>query len=387
MNAPATRSVLLLLLTAASPALAQQPEPDFQIAPRGYVQFDWRGYPDWEVPTGTGRLNREPFETRRVRLGFDGRVKRVSFEVTVDPQDGDGVAVKDAYAQVRLSRALRLRVGQFKVPGPREYQSSARSIEFLERAALADSLAAGRDIGGMLTGEIGERLDYQAGVFAGDGNGRDERAGVTGAGRVVWHHVDDLEVGGSLGIGRTEADDTEAPNGLIGRSSSGYRFFDELYVDGWRVRGGVDGEWSPGPWRVRAEFLRADEQRRGQGLDFEDLPRAVGIGWSAAVTRQFNRREGSARRRWRELDVSLRVDRLGFDDSGGSGLESIRPRATNIRPRSVTSSTLGLSWRATAWTRVMTNATWESYSDARTGPRPPHDSVWAFATRLQIELP
>ena len=380
--------VVVAFLLPAAPVLAQQ-EPSVEFSPRGYVQFDWREYPDWDVPLGTNRLNREQYEARRVRVGVDGRVKRVSFELTVDPQDADGVLVKDAYAQVRFTRAFRLRVGQFKVPGGREYQSSARSIEFLERAALSESLGAGRDIGGMLTGEIGSGFDYQAGVFAGDGNGRDERAGVTGAGRAVWHEWNDIEIGGSFGMSRTEAVDTEAPNGLLGRSSSGFRFFDELYVHGWRFRSGVDGEWSPGPWRIRGEFLRADEQRRGQGLDFEDLPRAVGTGWSAEVSRQFGRRAQNPRVfRWREVDVNLRVDRLGFDDSGpSSGLDSVRARATNIRPRRVTSSTIGASWRTTPWTRVMTNATWEKFSDSRSGPRPGRAGFWAFGTRLQIEFP
>ena len=84
--------VFLLVLSLASTAQAQ-PQPDFEIAPRGYVQFDWRQYPDWDAVPGTNRLNRETFEVRRVRFGVDGRVKRVSFELTVDPQDLDGVAV------------------------------------------------------------------------------------------------------------------------------------------------------------------------------------------------------------------------------------------------------------------------------------------------------
>jgi hypothetical protein len=374
-------------VSCASTSTAQS-TPEFELSPRGYIQFDWREYPDWTVPLGGDRLNRQHLEIRRARVGVDGRWKQVAFEVTVDPQDTDGVLVKDAYGQMRFSRALRLRVGQFKVPGGREYQTSARSIDFMERSALSESLAAGRDIGAMLTGEIGSRLEYQAGVFAGDGNGRGDRAGVTAAGRAEWQLAGDLDVGTSFSISRTEADDTQAPDGLIGRASSGYRFFDGLYVDGWRLRSGADAEWTPGPWRVRGEFPRTGESRHAQGLDFEDLPTAVGTGVSAEVTRQFLRRGGNNRDRWREFDISLRVDWLGFDDNGPeTDRDSVRARATDIRPRSVLAGTAGVSWSPTNWTRVLTNVSREKYSDPRTGPEPGRASFWVFGTRLQLELP
>jgi hypothetical protein len=89
----------------------------FEIAPRGYIQLDWRGFPEWPVTPGTGRLGYDTFEVRRARIGVDGRVRRVSFELSVDPEDDDdGTLLKDAYGQMRFSRAIRLRVGQFKIP-------------------------------------------------------------------------------------------------------------------------------------------------------------------------------------------------------------------------------------------------------------------------------
>ena len=393
-RAPAIRRIaaaILLVACAAPGADAQEtpaPEPAFEVAPRGYVQIDWRGYPDWPIPTGTGRLNHEPVEVRRARVGIDGRWQRVSFEVTVDPQDDDGVMVKDAYAQMRFTRAVRMRVGQFKVPGSREYGRSARTIDFMERAPVADTLAAGRDIGGVAFGEIGRRVTYEAGVFAGDGNGRAARAGATGAGRVEFALIDDLEVGGSVTVGRVDAVETDDPNSLLGRGASGYRFFDQVYVHGLRFRAGADAEWDRGPWRLTGEFLRTEEQRLEQGLEFEDLPRVVGTGWSLAVTRTFGRRGGGARVRWREIDASARLDAVGFDDSGpDTASGSVRPRATDIRPRSVRTATLGVSWSPSRWTRVMTNASWEHYDETRTGPEPGRSRFLTLGARLQVHLP
>lgn len=387
--------VVLVLCLASGAADAQQSQPsatgnsgsEFEFSPRGYIQFDWRGYPEWTVPTGSGRLNREPLEVRRARVGFDGQWGRLSFELTLDPQDADGVLVKDAYGQFRVSRALRLRVGQFKVPGGREYQTSARTLDFLERSAFAESIAAGRDLGVMAIGDLGSRLEYRAGVFAGDGNGRASRAGWTGAGRVLWSLTDDLDIGGSYTAGATSSVDADPPTGLEGRAPSGYRFFERLYVQGLRMRTGADVEWNRGRWLVAGEVLRTYDARGKQGLDFEDLPAVAGLGWSAAVTREFGRGQRSPRTR--EFDVSLRLDQLTFDDTGAStGRDSVRSRATDVRRRGATTLTAAVSWSPWNWTRVMASASAEGYSESRSAPVAGRRGYYFVAgTRLQIELP
>jgi hypothetical protein len=373
----------------AQPAPAGQNDGTFEFAPRGYVQFDWRGYPGWDVPLGSGRLNHEAIEVRRARVGFDGQWRRLSFELTLDPQDADGVLVKDAYGQFRISRALRLRAGQFKLPGGREYGTSARSIVFMERSALSESLAAGRDVGVMATGEIGRRFDYEAGVFAGDGNGRGARSGWTGAGRAEWALTGNLTMSGSFSGGLTSSVDADPPTGLEGRAPSGYRFFEELYVQGLRLRTGADVVWTSRPWTVAGEVLRAYDQRSEQGLDFEDLPGTVGLGWSASITREFGRRSRGPRSRWREFDLSVRLDQLSFDDTGAdTGRDSVRARATDIRARGAATLTTGVSWRPTRWARVLTDASAERYSEPRSAPEAGKRGYYlVIGTRLQVELP
>lgn len=379
----------------ASPAWGQQADAArnadraLEIAPRGYMQLDWRGFPDWTVTPGTGRLTYDTIEVRRARVGVDGRVRRVSFEVTVDPQDeDDGTLLKDAYAQMRFTRAIRLRVGQFKIPGGREYQTSARSLDFMERSALSTSVTPGRDLGAMLTGEIGRKLDYQVGLFAGDGRGRGSRAGRTSAGRVEWRVVPDLEIAGTFSEGRTRAVDADPANGLVGRAPSGYRFFERVYVQGERIRVGADVEWSPRSWRFVAELIRANDEREGQGLDFEDLPSIVATGWSAAVVKQIGRRRGQARSRLREWDLGLRYDQLAFDDAGPeTSSNSVRPRATDVRPRAARALTGSLSWAPTRWGRMIGNAGFERYTEPRTAPEPGRRGYWTLGMRLQLEIP
>jgi hypothetical protein len=226
--------------------------------------------------------------------------------VSVDPRDDDGIFVKDAYAQFRVHRALRIRVGQFKIPGTREYDGSARRLDFLERSPLTESLAVRRDIGARADGRRGP-IEYEFGLFAGDGVGRDERAGLTVAGRLAWQLNRDLQIGASVSDGRTEAVESDDPNGLQGRSPSGYRFLDGVYVQGQRVRVGGDIEWSPGPWRFVGEALQVRDERLEQGLDYEHLPSIIGTGASLSARRRFTAR----------LEGALRYDYLGFDDTGG----------------------------------------------------------------------
>jgi phosphate-selective porin len=361
----------------------------FQLVPRAYIQLDWRGYPDWPVAPGTGRLEYDTFEVRRLRAGVDGRWRRVDFEVTFDPQDGDGTLVKDAYARLRLTRSFRLRAGQFKIPGGREYQTSARNVDFLERSALASALAAGRDLGVMLSGDIAKDLGYETGAFAGDGNGRASRAGLTSASRIGWSPLQGFEVGGSFTLGRTSSTEAAPANGLEGRTASGYRFFERVYVHGLRLRVGADARWQEGPWRVSGEVLRTRDERSEQGLDFENLPAVAGLGWSIGVTRQFGRRAEGARSRWQEWDVGLRLDAIAFDDEGAeTENNSVRPRATDIRSKAAHTLTASLSWAPTRWARLISNVAVERYDEPRSAPeagrRAPY---WTAGTRLQVELP
>ncbi len=105
-----------------------------------------------------------------MRAGATGQWRGARFELTVDPQDVDGTLVKDAYVEFRPG-SYEIRFGQFKPPGSRDYGTSARQTDFLERTALGGSLSAQRDLGVSLHGDIGQHVDYDVGVFAGDNNG------------------------------------------------------------------------------------------------------------------------------------------------------------------------------------------------------------------------
>jgi hypothetical protein len=345
--------------------------------PEAYIQLDWRGYPESPVTPGTGRLEFNTFEVRRMRAGATGQWRGMRFEFTLDPQDIDGTLVKDAYVEFRPG-SYEIRFGQFKPPGSRDYSTSARQTDFLERAALAGSLSAQRDLGTSLHGDIGQHVDYDVGVFAGDNNGAPSRSGLTAAGRLEWEPRGDLILATYGSEGRLSAVDTDPENGLEGRLSSGYRFFENVYVQGRRTRVGGDVEWSPGPFQFTVETLRVRDERREQGVDLDNLPPLVGVATNVTTRWRFARRQ----------DVVLRYEYLGLEDVGPkTDMASVRPRAADVRARAAQALTFGGSWR-TNWLRLMGNAGVEWFSDPRTAPEAGvNRGYWTLGTRLQLELP
>ena len=157
------------------------------------------------------------------------------------------------------------------------------------------------------------------------------------------------------------------------------RFFENVYVQGRRTRFGGDIEWSPGPLQFTVETLRVREERREQGVDFDNLSPLVG------VAANFTTRWRFATRR----DVVLRYEYVGFDDAGPeTDMASVRPRAADVRARSAQAITFGGSWGVTRWLRLMGNAGVEWFSDARTAPDAGvNRGYWTLGTRLQLELP
>jgi hypothetical protein len=160
---------------------------------------------------------------------------------------------------------------------------------------------------------------------------------------------------------------------------SGYRFFNRLYEQGRRFRVGADAEFEVGTWRFNVEGLRVRDERRGQGLDFEDLPSLIARGWAADAHWRF----GKGR------DVGVRYEWIGLDDAGpATGRDSVRPRASDIRAKVAQAVTLGLSWKPHRFFRFMTNAGFERYMEPRSAPEAGRiGNYYTFSNRIQFEWP
>jgi phosphate-selective porin len=376
-------------------------DADVQIGIRGYGQVDFLSFLNWQEADPDGSLTDDEADVRRARLGLDGEWRRVSFQFEGDFTSDEG-NLKDAWMGLRLSRAFRLRVGNMKVPVSREWMTSARNLDFAERALLASALAPGRDWGAMLHGRAGP-VEYGLGAYRGDGRTRRSRAETTGAAHLGLHLGKGFEVGGSFSAGDVAAepaplDAAPDPRGSSAEALSGFEFFREKYVDGRRLRYGADAALIRGPAALKAEYLELREERRGQGAAFDDLPDVVGRGWAVSATwlvtgekkKDNVEPERSVPRGIGAVELGLRYEELRFDDAGdGSGLAGVGDRSRNLRPTGDRAVTGGLSWWPSRYVRLLGNVTVERFEDPLLAPEPAEGrkNYVSLRVRLQVELP
>jgi len=376
----------------------------FKVRVNSYAQGDVRSRRNFtDGDDEEPGLNGTETLLRRARIGLEGEWRRLSFEAMVDPSD-EGEKLKDLYAELRVAKALRIRGGHFKVPVSPEFLTSIAKTDFIERSMLATHLAPARDWGVMASGAPFKRFDYMVGIFEGDGRTQRARADRTVAARLEYGALKSLDLGASFSQGDVTADaDGEGdvgpvPRGLPGIGASQFRFYDPHFVDGRRRRLGADARWTRGPVSVRGEWLRATEERRGQGPVFEDLPGETGQGWVASATwlvtgdkksRTIRPARPLSKGGPGALEIGARYESLRFDDDGdGAGFAGVGNRARNIRAAADRTFTGGLSWWPESWVRLVGNVVLEHFEDALLAPEPGRQGQYAtILGRIQVQLP
>ena len=125
------------------------------------AQADGRFSIDDPVPLGS------TFTIRKMRPTLTGRVARY-FDFKVMPDFGNGTTIiQDAYLDVNLSPAFRVRAGKDKTPVGYELLIGDAFLLFPERS-LASSLVPNRDVGFQVQGDLHDRRwSYAAGIFNG----------------------------------------------------------------------------------------------------------------------------------------------------------------------------------------------------------------------------
>ncbi|MCA1560354.1 MAG: OprO/OprP family phosphate-selective porin [Acidobacteria bacterium] len=371
---------------------------EFRMDFRVRLQSDIRDFrPDLPIDGDT-------FVFRRARVGIQGRVyDDLEYEVDAELRDTDA-PWRNVFLNYRRFRVAEVQGGRFKMPFGRDQLSGMFNINFLERSLIGSYLAPGRDEGAMVHGQFADGIvAYETGVFRSDGDNshleESPGAGRTWAGRVVvaplarkrrrWRS---LEVGAAATSGTLP----EGLNSLTGRTLSGYRFVEPVYVRGRRVRLGLEGGWAPGPFSVQAEYTRVNDQRNGQGLGDVDLTDAVSQGWYLSGTWALTgeRKAGGIEPR-RPLfqggigavELGARIEAMRF----GSGVEGdeppfANPRAANLLENRDRILTLGVNWYLNLFGRVSFNATREDIKDPARSPVLDRTRFWGAALRLQFVL-
>jgi hypothetical protein len=242
---------------------------------------------------------------------------------------------------------------------------------------------------------------YQAGVFRQGGDNvrsserTDSQTDRTFAGRVVvkpWNGSKTHRALRSLaaGVAFTDGDLPEGPNSLRGKTVPGDGFFEHLYVKGRRQRIGTELQWRPSSFGVQGEFMRARDQRRGQGVDNENLPDAIAQGWYVSTTWLLTgeRKKDSiepARRGMGAVEIAGRIERLRSSTHGARADAFDSPRSPWIAPRADSVWTAGVNWYVNDYVKLQANVIRErrTVDDAAISGQ---EHLWSRTLRLQFGL-
>jgi phosphate-selective porin len=368
------------------------PRPSLRIGDVARIDFRVKLQLDFRSFSPEQPKHDDTFRFHRRRAAIEGTLfRRVDFQVERELRE-DG-PWRDVYADARLTRALQVQGGKFKIPFGLEETTGSTDLDFIYRTVGTNALTPARDQGVMLHGRLG-RVDYEAGGFRHDGEDaiteesflfpgeRGARAGAAIAGRAVvapWGRG-----GGSrprIGVAFTQSRVPEGLNGITGRSVFASTFFSQVYVRGRRVRFGAQAEWNPGPFGFKSEYLRVEEQRHGQSLQDSDLSALIGQSWYASATALL-----VGRRNRQGLEIAGRIEHVWFRSASQEGPAFSNPRADHLLVNGEYVWTAGAAWYMTRWTKIQVNAIREVFSDPRRTPLLGHTSFVSAVMRLQMVL-
>jgi phosphate-selective porin OprO/OprP len=348
------------------------------------------------------------------RIGIQGTAfKRVTFEISREfTHDFDGIhdlgektPWKDVYVNYRVSKALNVQVGRFKLPFGHEELVGETNRDFTYRSLPARVLSPGRDIGAMLHGRVfKKRLEYQFGYFQKDGdNGRTSQTeGGRGAyaGRVLTapfaQFENDALAGIKLGVA-VENSRVDNRYGLRGRTVLGDGiFFDRVYVNGRRQRVGFEGSWNYGPFSAASEYISISDQRTGMDFDGGDLPSVKQWGWyvsgSWAITGEHKKgritpRKDVFRGGLGAFELVARVEKLVFDDIDYPGSQFGVPSGGKLTGNSDHVTTFGVNWYLNRYLKIMADVINEQIDDPERSPAPTNDGKFrSVIVRFQFRM-
>ena len=170
-------------------------------------------------------------------------------------------------------------------------------------------------------------------------------------------------------------------------------FFERVHVRGRRQRLGLELDWTPGPFGLRAEWIQTHEERLGQGLGDRDLSDLVGTGWYVAgtwiVTGQDKDDNVSMRRSVLHggpgaIEVAARYEVLGFGSASREGPAFRNPRADHLLENHDRIWTAGVNWYVMPHVKVVANVIRESFDDDERTPLAGETTFWSGVARLQV---
>jgi phosphate-selective porin OprO and OprP len=381
--------------------------PTLEIGKRTHVDFRARVQSDARSSDALAADADNPSsDIARRRVGIGGDVEHlVEFQVERELEDEE--PWRDVYANYHQFDAVQVQGGKFKLPFSLDQNTSATNLDFVYRSLAANQLAPGRDRGVMAHGRVFRRLlRYEIGIFDHDGrNGRTRNAarvfgGRTTAGRMTvqpFRAVKSKAADLQIGVAFTNSDVPLGFSSLRGQTFLHASFFEpDFWVQGERVRTGLELRWRPGPFSVKSEYMRVTSERRGQSVEDTDLSPLVATGWYVsgtwAVTGERKADGLSQPRRplfqggYGALELACRFDSLTFGSAASGDLPSRSVRADVIEGNAEHAVTFGVNWYLNRWVKLQFNAIKESLKDPSQLALPSESGIWTRVFRFQLTI-
>lgn len=144
---------------------------------------------------------RDSFRVRRAKTKFEGWVYTKDLEVELQLNWADNAnSLEDAnvnYDFTKGNKNVMVKGGQFKVPFGRQELTSSGSQQFVDRSAVSNTFARGRDVGVQLWGLPAKgKFDWRVGVFNGNGRGasRNDNDDLQLNARLMWQPWGDVKL-------------------------------------------------------------------------------------------------------------------------------------------------------------------------------------------------
>lgn len=349
----------------------------FHLQAASLFQLDTHTFAD-PRPSGTDAVL-----LRRLRTNVNGRLgSRVTFRFL--PELAQSRRVFEAFVDVRVTRALHLRVGKDRPPVGYEMSLGAPYLVFPERSLLT-TLVPNRDVGLQILGDAG-RISYAAGLFNESPDGTNGPFSLRGGGHGEWTGRVVLRPF-SAGAGRlrglkvqlagTRGTPDAAPTAYRTAGRAAYfRYAPGVTHAGVRDRLTPAVSWFQGRVGAYAEAVRsstglvqAGRRARVTGRAWE----ATGI-WvltgEAASERELLPRHPVSAGGWGALQLEARLARASLGD--GATMGTLGATGTSRLARA---TSLGATWLPTHLVRL--TAAWDrtSFDPSAPAPRPTEQTL------------
>jgi phosphate-selective porin OprO and OprP len=382
------------------------------------VRLDFRSKFRGEVRGSDAAITKEELDALdipRHRVGFDGQVMgALKFKVDreLDSTNHLGLPTdpwRDVYFDVTQLQEAQFRYGQFKMPFSLDETTSSEDLDFAYRSTSATLLAPSRARGWMVHGDtLGQLIGYEYGVFRTDGSNsivhtseKRVNAGQTTAWRVWSEPLQGLNspfLNVHIGYAKTFGDLPEGVSGIKGRTVLGADFYKpEFLVFGRRERRGLEFAWMAGPASVKMEQITLTEERKGEGVQNNDLSPYQVKGQYISGSYVF-----TGERKARGLDRPLhpllqggigaiegavRVEKVTFG-SVATGLGSSSPRADVLPSNTDRILSFSGNWYPNRWVKIQLTYSREQFTDPSIVYKTlrPTPNFWSRVLRVQFSI-